>query len=117
MHGLATNAHVAHAFHEHGFWIEPNVLTPNECDALAARMEQFGGAGAGTRRMLELPWVEALAQVVRRNRTLGELIPKDYAAVQCTLFAKSSETNWAVAPHQDLSIPVASRVDYDGCTG
>jgi ectoine hydroxylase-related dioxygenase (phytanoyl-CoA dioxygenase family) len=44
--------------------------------------------------------------------------------VQCSLFEKSVDNNWLVALHQDLSIPVAERVDHpalnawsnkDGC--
>jgi len=104
-------------FDERGFWIEPEALTFDECDALAARVETLDAAGAGTRRMLELTWVEALARDIRRVRALIKIVPADHVAVQCTLFTKSGETNWAVAPHQDLSIPVASRVNHDGCSG
>jgi ectoine hydroxylase-related dioxygenase (phytanoyl-CoA dioxygenase family) len=37
--------------------------------------------------------------------------------VQCTLFLKSIENDWLVSLHQDLSIPVAERVDVPGCQG
>jgi ectoine hydroxylase-related dioxygenase (phytanoyl-CoA dioxygenase family) len=33
------------------------------------------------------------------------------------LFVKSVEKNWLVSLHQDLSIPVAERVDSSQCTG
>jgi ectoine hydroxylase-related dioxygenase (phytanoyl-CoA dioxygenase family) len=33
-------------------------------------------------------------------------------AVQCTYFEKSSGRNWLVPLHQDISIPVARRVDH-----
>ncbi len=39
------------------------------------------------------------------------------SVLQCTLFAKSTENNWLVCLHQDLSIPVAERVDSPGCHG
>ena len=44
--------------------------------------------------------------------------------MQCSLFEKSVDNNWLVALHQDLSIPVAEKVDHpalsawsdnDGC--
>ena len=38
-------------------------------------------------------------------------------AVQCTLFDKSPTKNWLVAFHQDLSIPVSSRVNSPECSG
>jgi ectoine hydroxylase-related dioxygenase (phytanoyl-CoA dioxygenase family) len=38
-------------------------------------------------------------------------------AVQCTYFEKSSARNWLVPLHQDLSIPVAERVDECGWSG
>jgi ectoine hydroxylase-related dioxygenase (phytanoyl-CoA dioxygenase family) len=41
----------------------------------------------------------------------------DVRAVQCTLFAKSEAKNWLVALHQDLSIPVAERVESPLCSG
>jgi ectoine hydroxylase-related dioxygenase (phytanoyl-CoA dioxygenase family) len=37
--------------------------------------------------------------------------------VQCTLFVKSPTNNWLVSLHQDLSIPVAERVDNPECHG
>lgn len=117
MRDLDSDGVAACAFDERGFWIEPDVLPPGACDVLVARLESFDAASPGTRRMLELPWVEALVRDLREHLRLSKIIPADYAAVQCTLFAKSNETNWAVAPHQDLSIPVRSRVDNAGCTG
>jgi len=111
------SARVQRAFDEIGFCTVPGVLTPGESDAISARLERLGHMGPGTRRMLELPWVKALAKDLRENSALSAIIPKDYSAVQCTLFAKSRETNWAVAPHQDLSIPVASRVEHSNLTG
>ena len=47
---------------------------------------------------------------LRAHHVLQSLIPADHVAVQCTYFEKSSERNWLVALHQDLSIPVARRV-------
>jgi hypothetical protein len=38
-------------------------------------------------------------------------------AVQCTYFEKSASRNWLVPIHQDLSIPVARRVDEPSLRG
>jgi ectoine hydroxylase-related dioxygenase (phytanoyl-CoA dioxygenase family) len=42
---------------------------------------------------------------------LSEALPTDARAVQCTLFVKSIASNWLVPLHQDLSVPVAERVN------
>ena len=52
-----------------------------------------------------------------RDIRLSNLMPHDACAVQCTYFTKSSAHNWLVTLHQDLSIPVADRIDSEHCTG
>lgn len=72
---------------------------------------------AGTRNLLDRPWCAALVAPIRaRLHALG-VLPADAVAVQCTLFRKTSECNWKVPYHQDLSIPVAARVDDAGLSG
>jgi hypothetical protein len=44
-------------------------------------------------------------------------MPHDACAVQCTYFTKSPTHNWLLTLHQDLSIPVADRIDSEHCTG
>jgi hypothetical protein len=58
-----------------------------------------------------VPWCEALAIRIARDVRVQRLLPENTTAVQCTLFNKSLETNWLVPLHQDLSIPVAERID------
>jgi ectoine hydroxylase-related dioxygenase (phytanoyl-CoA dioxygenase family) len=48
---------------------------------------------------------------------MAACLPEDASAAQCTLFDKTPAKNWLVALHQDLSIPVAARVDSPECTG
>jgi len=38
-------------------------------------------------------------------------------AVQCTLFKKTPNLNWKVGLHQDLAIPVATRIEHPDLTG
>jgi len=54
---------------------------------------------------------------LRRHPIIGDLLPRDAVAVQCTLFDKSPGKNWLVSLHQDLSVPVEDRVDGAECTG
>jgi hypothetical protein len=72
---------------------------------------------AGTRRLLDAPWCRALARRIADDPRLRALLPGGARAVQCTFFTKSVEYNWLVSLHQDLSIPVAERVDSANCSG
>jgi ectoine hydroxylase-related dioxygenase (phytanoyl-CoA dioxygenase family) len=46
-----------------------------------------------------------------------EALPARARVVQCTFFEKSAAKNWLVPIHQDLSIPVAGRVDHPALSG
>jgi ectoine hydroxylase-related dioxygenase (phytanoyl-CoA dioxygenase family) len=72
---------------------------------------------ARPRQMLALPWCAALAHTLRGQLVAAGLLPAGCVSVQCTAFEKSRAQNWLVAPHQDLSIPVAQRVDHTALTG
>ena len=86
-----------------------DLLTPDDCASLTARLAP-AGASAGSRRLLSEPWCAALARALRTHPRMHGLVPATHAAVQCTLFEKSADLNWLVPIHQDLSIPVAARV-------
>lgn len=96
-------------FEADGFALIESVVDPEELLALAPVMLREGAVG-GSRCLLERREIAALAVSLKAHRVLGSLIPKDHVAVQCTYFEKSSDRNWLVALHQDLSIPVARRV-------
>ena len=72
---------------------------------------------AGTRRLIELPWCRELAVRLMRDERLSGILSTEVIPVQCTLFVKSIESNWLVSLHQDLSIPVAERVESPECHG
>lgn len=99
-----------------GFALIPAILPAAECESIAARI-QPGAASAGTRCLLPLAWCAALARRLRLHPALTGLIPAGHVAVQCTYFEKSAARNWLVPVHQDLSIPVARRVDAPGLRG
>lgn len=104
------------SFSSTGFALIPDILCAAECAAIAARI-QPGAASGGTRCLLPLAWCAALARRLRLHPALPGLIPAGHVAVQCTYFEKSAARNWLVPVHQDLSIPVARRVDAPDLRG
>lgn len=87
-----------------GFVLVPNVLSPDAWEPLDREPRS-------TRCLLDRPWCADFVSRLLDHPQLRRLIPPGHAAVQCTYFEKSPERNWLVALHQDLSIPVATRVD------
>lgn len=106
------NMTLAQQIEEHGFATVPTVVTAAECDALADRVAGAAVAtSAGTRSLLLQDWCRTLGNSLRQHPALAPvLLVPGLVAVQCTYFEKSSNRNWLVPVHQDLSIPVAHRV-------
>lgn len=104
-------------FEVDGYLLLPALLGPGECHEIARHLVESASHSGGTRSLLSRPWCAALASQLRRNSVLGELLPPGAVAVQCTYFQKSAAKNWLVAMHQDLSIPVASRVEHEALHG
>jgi hypothetical protein len=100
-----------------GFALIPEIVTPFECDRLAAKVTSSTSASGGTRSLLGQSWCRSLASQLRQHITLAPLFPLNFVAVQCTYFEKSSSRNWLVPVHQDLSIPVAKRVEHPDLSG
>ena len=105
-------------FAAQGFVLLPGVLSAAECAGLAARATPpdlptgtTTGPSGGTRCLLVRPWCAQLAQRLRTHPALSALLPAQAVAVQCTYFEKTSHRNWLVPLHQDLSVPVAARVE------
>lgn len=98
-------------FASNGFAIVPGVCGPSECDAICQRLAKSEKGCAGTRSLLQQDWCRRLAVHLRTTQRIAEFLPHDHVAVQCTFFEKSSTLNWLVPVHQDLSIPVAERVE------
>jgi ectoine hydroxylase-related dioxygenase (phytanoyl-CoA dioxygenase family) len=89
-------------FEEAGACRIRDLLSRSELLALQ-RLNRMPPSRAGNRALLSLPWCKALAaRMMSRLPQLSQLV-----AIQCTLFEKSAARNWLVAPHQDLSSPVA----------
>jgi hypothetical protein len=114
--GRAGPQRVLESFARDGFVGVLGVLPAAEGDALALHGPAVGASG-GTRCLLSTDWCAALARRIREHPDLERLVPPEHVAVQCTYFEKSSARNWLVPVHQDLSIPVAERVDAPGWSG
>jgi hypothetical protein len=104
-------------FARDGYQLVTAVLTAEECGHAAAQVHLAEAGKGGTRCLLAEPWCTALAQRLRAHQALASCIPADSVAVQCTYFEKSADRNWLVPIHQDLSIPVAARVDEPSLRG
>lgn len=99
-----------------GWMRVPSGLLPASLDALSVDVALDAG-DAGSRNLLEQDWCSALVSPIRsRLQSLG-LLAVDAVAVQCTLFRKTSDCNWKVPYHQDLSVPVAGRVEHPALSG
>ena len=98
-------------FEARGFAVVPGVLTETECQkALDAVLEQGRPGDRAARAWLSHAWCQDLARSLKQHAALAGIVAPASVVVQCTLFAKSPESNWLVSLHQDLSIPVRERV-------
>jgi ectoine hydroxylase-related dioxygenase (phytanoyl-CoA dioxygenase family) len=93
-----------------------DVLSEAQCDALAAELATTFGTGPGSRLALKHAQVAALGNALLQHRTIALYCGNDYLPVQCTYFDKSERSNWLVAWHQDLSMPVRDQVSESGFT-
>jgi ectoine hydroxylase-related dioxygenase (phytanoyl-CoA dioxygenase family) len=109
------NTEAMNAFDRDGFVLLAGLLSPAECEDAAAKI--MHGGSAGTRCLLQQDWCRALASKIRQHPALSAFLPSSWVAVQCTFFEKSASRNWLVAVHQDLSIPVAERIEHPALQG
>jgi len=108
-------AGIGHGFDQAGFAVIADVLAEEACARIARLVPSSDGPGS--RHLLEQPWCADIARAIRRHPRVAALIPAAHAAVQCIRFEKSASTNWLVALHQDLGIPVAARVEHPELAG
>jgi ectoine hydroxylase-related dioxygenase (phytanoyl-CoA dioxygenase family) len=100
-----------------GYAILQKVLDEHVCDSLAQCASAANGQVVGSRGLLLHDWCRALAKNLQTNSALSVLISSTHIAVQCNYFEKSSANNWLVPYHQDLSIPVAQRIEHPALSG
>ncbi|HEX7644690.1 MAG TPA: phytanoyl-CoA dioxygenase family protein [Burkholderiaceae bacterium] len=104
-------------FSENGYALIEHVFPRHGIDAIAEEVLGLPVLGAGMRNLLSFDWCHALALHLAAEPFLQLLDPKAVVPVQCTYFEKSSDKNWLVAAHQDLSIPVVERIEHPELRG
>ncbi len=113
-----------HDFARDGYAIIGKVLEPAEVDALIASVEAIpaggpalerGGRVYASRNLLDAaPSVRALAGSESIRRLVEKVLGPRAFVVRALLFDKTSEANWTVPWHQDLSIAVKERIPAEG---
>lgn len=102
-------------FAKDGFTILGNPLSAEMCLRTSDHLGTEGDPGS--RNLLQEGSCKNLVGELRERADVRDLVPHSHIAVQCTYFEKSASTNWLVAIHQDLSIPVQNRVEHPSLTG
>lgn len=104
-------------FETNGIALIEQLLSDAECQAIAENVVSSSSGSAGTRCLLSQAWCRVLASRMRQNPSIAALVPSAFVAVQCTYFEKSLARNWLVSIHQDMSIPVAKRIEHQNLQG
>lgn len=107
----------ANPFEDHGFLVVADLINPRERDELANRLAAMPDEAPGARRLLDEAWSRELAGRVKGHPAIRPLLADGAVAIQCIYFQKSMDRNWLVPFHQDLSMPVAARVDHPSLLG
>lgn len=112
------------AVEKNGFAIVPNLLSPSSLNSLVRELAEIENAQSvirrkqttyGIRNLLSLSCsVQQLANGEEVLSLVMPLLGSTAFAVRAIFFDKTPETNWAVAWHQDLAIPVRQKIIVDG---
>ena len=104
------------AFERDGYAFQAGSLISHaQCLMLANEFESVGSAGA--RHLLDLSSVQSVLNESALQSAIHTLLGRGAFAYKATFFDKNSDTNWLVAWHQDISIPVSQRLDIKGWRG
>ncbi len=104
-------------FDTHGYLVTAALFDESACQIWQSNLDTMPIAMAGNRNLLASDWCATLAHELKNHPLLAQVLPQSLVAVQCTLFEKSLDRNWLVALHQDLSIPVAEKIDHPALSG
>ncbi len=93
---------MSRAFEREGFIVVERVASDSECEFLINSLPQI--ETSGSRTLLALSPFRRLAESMREGGLSQHL--NGLVAVECILFRKSSEHNWAIRLHRDAVLPV-----------
>ncbi len=101
-----------------GFAIVTNGLPEVECARVLAALDLIprGRGRGGIRHLLDVPEVASLAALPSIRGPIVEVLGSSAFAFKATLFEKTAAANWYVGWHQDLTIPIAQKIDVPGFT-
>ncbi len=100
----------ADALNKDGFLFAPSLIDKRVCADLA---DSIGAnvAARNARHLIDHPNVQALIASSSLSNFINTLLGNAAFAFKATLFDKNVESNWLVAWHQDVAIPVSHRHD------
>ena len=101
-----------HEIEQHGFAVVPRVIEADEQRELLSSLGPV--SGAGRRGLLALPAVAELARSPRILDLIRPHLPSEPFPVRAIYFDKSSDTNWLVPWHQDLTLALRASVEVPG---
>ncbi len=96
----------------HGFAGVSRVIETDEQRGLLSALGPL--SGAGRRGLLALPAVAELARSPRLLALVRPHLPSEPLPVRALYFDKTSDTNWLVPWHQDLTLALRARVEVPG---
>lgn len=101
---------------EQGFAIIPDVLAPNEVEALwtCSSDGMLQRSKAGARHALRHPLISTIANDHRLMEIAREVLGPDAFPFRATLFDKSPTSNWLVVWHQDTALPLEECREVEG---
>ncbi len=105
------------SFETDGFFITAPLLSTTDISEIEAAISQLASNGVGARDLLDYSWCRQLAKTLRDHPDIRDVLQPGAVAIQCTYFEKSTDQNWLVPIHQDLSIPVQEKTDAPELTG
>jgi hypothetical protein len=101
-----------HDVEQHGFTIVSHALAADEQRTLLATLGPV--SGAGHRGLLALTAIVELARSPKLLELIRPYLPCKPFPVRAIYFDKSSDVNWLVPWHQDLSLAVRDRAEVPG---
>ena len=101
-----------HEIEQHGFAIVPRVIEADEQRELLSTLGPV--SGAGRRGLLSLPAVAELARSPRLLDLIRPHLPSEPFPVRAIYFDKSSDANWLVPWHQDLTLALRASAEVSG---
>ncbi len=89
-----------------------NFVPAEQCATLAAALGEV--AGPGRRGVLAHPAIAAFARSPAILETMGAILGGEPRPVRGIFFDKTSDANWLVPWHQDLTLTLRDRVELPG---